>query len=173
MLGGVDGGAEFLRQRHAAAGALGSAFLGAGGRAKLLLYLLFEHQTSVDRAMPLRLLVYMAEIWLDHERREGLPVPPVIPFVLHQGPEPWNVPVQFAEIVAVPDGLTEQIRPFVPAFEHGLLDLSRYNPATQESDATLRTVLQLMKLVRERDRIEEFWEWLATEPNPLSEDSCS
>ena len=62
----------------------------AGGT-DLLLYLLFEHQTSVDQAMPLRLLAYQVEILLSHHGRHGLPLPPVLCFVLNQGPDAWTV----------------------------------------------------------------------------------
>ncbi|HWB04906.1 MAG TPA: Rpn family recombination-promoting nuclease/putative transposase [Verrucomicrobiales bacterium] len=135
----------------------------AGGQ-KLLLYLLFEHQTTVDRAMPLRLLGYLTEIWIEHERTEGLPLPPVIPFVLHQGPDSWNVSTHFTDLVDAPQEIAEALRPFLPSFEYGLLDLSRFEPALQESYPLLRVVLQLMKLARDQQRVEEFWEWLALQP---------
>lgn len=137
------------------------------GEGTVLLYLLFEHQTTVDRAMPLRMLAYLTEIWLAHERSKGLPLPPVIPFVLHQGPDSWVVSRQFADLIAMPTEIAETLRPFLPSFEHGLLDLSCYDPATQESDPALRVVLQLMKLAREQQRMPEFWEWLAKEPVTL------
>ena len=56
-----------------------------------LLYLLLEHQSSVDPLMPLRMLDYVTEILLGHARDIGLPLPVVFPFVLHQGPEQWTV----------------------------------------------------------------------------------
>jgi len=54
---------------------------------EVLLYLLLEHQTSVDNQMPLRLLNYITEVLRQHAETKGLPLPPVLPFVLHQGPE--------------------------------------------------------------------------------------
>ena len=51
-----------------------------GGRGTLL-YLLFEHQSSLDPAMPLRLLGYLMEILTQHHKAHGFPLPPVLPLV--------------------------------------------------------------------------------------------
>lgn len=140
----------------------------AGGE-ELLLYLLFEHQTTVDPAMPLRLLAYMTEIWLAHRKTEGGGWPAILPFVLHQGPERWTVPLNFRDLLTVAPPLAGAMRRFLPSFEYGLLDLSQCNPATEEADATLRVVLQLMKVARQQRRMLEFFEWLAGHLPPLPE----
>jgi predicted transposase/invertase (TIGR01784 family) len=51
------------------------------GDVDALLYLLFEHQSTVDPSMPLRMLGYVFEILLQHHKEHGLPLPPVLPFV--------------------------------------------------------------------------------------------
>ncbi len=48
--------------------------------------------------MPLRLLFYTAEILFKHHKSHGLPLPPVLPFVFHQGPERWNVSTAFDDL---------------------------------------------------------------------------
>ena len=55
------------------------------GGEKVLVYLIFEHQTTVDPGMPLRLLSYMTELWGSLPRMRKGHLPPVIPVVLHQG----------------------------------------------------------------------------------------
>jgi predicted transposase/invertase (TIGR01784 family) len=125
-----------------------------------LLYLLFEHQSSPDPTMPLRLLGYVTQILLQHHKNEGLPLPPVLPFVLHQGPEAWNVSTHFEELFDLPDDLAADILPYLPKFQHALLDLTRFDPSTQEGDACLRAVLQLMKLARNKELL-RFFRWLA------------
>lgn len=127
--------------------------------ARTLLYLLFEHQTSVDPAMALRMLHYVAEILASHEREHGLPLPPVVPFVLHQGPAGWGVSARLEDMFVFPPGTRDAFLPFVPKLEHGLLDLSRFDPSSDEDNARLRVVLNLMKAARER-RVLEFFEWL-------------
>lgn len=131
----------------------------AGGR-ETLLYLLFEHQSTPDPGMPLRLLGYMTEIFLQHQKSKGLPLLPVLPFVFHQGPESWSVSTQFQELFALPDEIASDLLPFLPKFQHALLDLAQFDPAADEDDTRLRVVLQLMKLVRQKELL-RFFKWLA------------
>jgi predicted transposase/invertase (TIGR01784 family) len=128
-----------------------------------LLYLLFEHQSSPDPAMPLRLLAYVSEILFQHHKTKGFPLPPVLPFVLHQGPDAWNISPHFQDLFDLPDELAPDLLPYLPKFQHALLDLSRYEPATAEADTQLRIVLQLMKLVRQRELL-RFFTWFAQFP---------
>jgi predicted transposase/invertase (TIGR01784 family) len=130
------------------------------GGCETLLYLLFEHQSSPDPAMPLRLLGYATEIYTKHHKAHGFPLPPVLPFVFHQGPETWNVSTAFEDLFALPDEIAADLLPFLPKFHHALLDLTRFDPATEEDDTRMRVVLQLMKLARQRELL-RFFQWLA------------
>ena len=130
------------------------------GERETLLYLLFEHQSSPDPVMPLRLLGYVTEIFIQHQKTHGLPLPPVLPFVFHQGPEAWNVSTTFEDLFALPDELAADLLPFLPKFHHALLDLTRFDPDTGEADTRLRVVLQLMKLSRQKELL-RFFRWLA------------
>lgn len=130
------------------------------GDRETLLYLLFEHQSSPDPAMPLRVLGYATEIYTKHYKAHGFPLPPVLPFVFHQGPETWNVSTAFEDLFAIPDELAADLQPFLPKFHHALLDLTRFDPATGEDDTRLRVVLQLMKLARQKELL-QFFQWLA------------
>lgn len=56
--------------------------------------------------------------------------------------------------------LTISLQPFLPKFHHALLDLTRFNPDTDEDAPRLRVVLQLMKLAR-RKELPRFFTWLA------------
>jgi predicted transposase/invertase (TIGR01784 family) len=130
------------------------------GSRETLLYLLFEHQSTVDPTMPLRLLGYVAEIFTQQHKAHGLPLPPVLPFVLHQGPDHWNVSTSFEDLFKLPDDIAADLLPFLPKFHHALLDLSRSDPASEEDDTRLKIVLHLMKLARERQLL-EYFRWLA------------
>ena len=125
-----------------------------------LLYLLFEHQSTVDPTMPLRLLAYITEILTSRFKTHGLPLIPVIPFILHQGPEQWNVSTKFEDLFELPDDLAVSLQPFLPKFDYALLDLSIYDPAQEEDHPQLRIILNLMKLAREQELL-RFFEWLA------------
>lgn len=113
--------------------------------------------------MPLRLLAYMAEIYTRHHKSHGLPLPPVLPFVLHQGPETWNVSTDFADLFQLPPQLAEPLSPYLPKFHHALLDLTSFDPSANENDTSLRVVLQLMKLSRRKELL-RFFQWLAKFP---------
>jgi len=130
-----------------------------GGR-ETRLYLLFEHQSSPDPAMPLRLLGYVMEILTQHHKAHGFPLPPVLPLVLHQGPDAWHVSTAFEDLFELPEDLAPALRPFLPQFRHALLDLTRFDPASEEADTRLRVVLQLMKLARQKELL-RFFKWLA------------
>ena len=53
----------------------------------ILLYCLFEHQSTPDAWMPLRLLRYILAIWEQHRKQNPAAdkQPPVLPLVLYQG----------------------------------------------------------------------------------------
>lgn len=132
------------------------------GEREMKLYLLFEHQTTVDAEMPLRVLGYVLEIVLAHHKRLGLPLPPVLAFVLHQGPERWTVSPCFEDLFELSDAQAAALLPYLPKFRHALLDLTQLDPDRDEDHAQLRMVLQLMKLARQK-RLAEFLVWIADE----------
>lgn len=125
-----------------------------------LFYLLFEHQSTVDSVMPLRMLGYVTEILLHRQKSHCLPLPPVLPFVFHQGPDRWNISTAFEDLFELPDDLATELLPFLPKFHHALLDLTRYDPAHDENQSHLQLILQLMKLTRER-QVLRYFQWLA------------
>lgn len=130
------------------------------GTRETLLYLLFEHQSTPDPAMPLRLLGYMTEIFTRHHQSHGFPLPPVLPMVFHQGPDAWNISTAFEDLFELPEETAPALLPFLPRFQHALLDLTRFDPATGEDDLLLQVVLQLMKLARRKELL-RFFQWLA------------
>ena len=139
------------------------------GNKTILIYLLFEHQSTIDPSMPLRLLGYMVEIWRRY--RESHPtglVPPVIPLVLNQGPSEWTVSTQFedqfrdpkeAEKLGTDQDLTDLL-PYLPKFTHDVFDLPKTEPRTELQDERLRISLYLMQQVRLSQSLQEFFRWL-------------
>ena len=87
----------------------------------LLIYILIEHQSTVDKTMGLRLLSYMVQIW-ESQRREWetakLPenerrLQPILPILFYTGDRPWQVPVSVKTLMDMPEILER----FVPSFD--------------------------------------------------------
>ena len=107
------------------------------------LYVLFEHQSTVDGWMPLRMLTYMVRSW-QREREEGARgLSPIIPLVLHHGAGGWTGATRIAELVEVPADLASPLGRFVPDFELLIDDLTRVS----ESELRSRSMKPLGRLV--------------------------
>ena len=95
-----------------------------GGRPALV-YLLFEHQSTVDAQMPFRLLRYMVKIWDAHLAKypDAVRLPVILPVVLHHGERGWSAAVAFEELLDVDADLLAEVGPYVPRFRFLLDDL--------------------------------------------------
>jgi predicted transposase YdaD len=95
----------------------------------LLLYLLLEHQSSVDRWMALRMLRYVVR-QLERWRQENpgsQVLPLIVPLVMYHGPDgAWTAPRRVEDLFDLPEGEAEQERwrALVPRFEYLLDDLT-------------------------------------------------
>ena len=87
---------------------------------ELLIYILIEHQSTVDVTMGFRVLFYMTQIW-DFQRREwesnNVPksqwrLRPIIPIVFYTGEQRWQTPLTLSAMMDLPDVLSE----FIPKF---------------------------------------------------------
>ncbi|HEX5750112.1 MAG TPA: Rpn family recombination-promoting nuclease/putative transposase [Archangium sp.] len=103
----------------------------------LLLYVLLEHQSSVDSWMALRMLRYVVrqvERWRQ-EHPESTRLPVIIPLVMYHGADGvWTAPRRVEDLFELPGGeeARERWRALVPRFEYLLDDL------TAEREVVLR-----------------------------------
>ncbi len=98
----------------------------AGTGQPVSMYLLFEHQSSPDPWLRLRLLRYCCRIW-EAERRDDpdrSELRPIVPVVFYQGPRGWNHSREFADLF--PEAARSW--PWVPRFAHELLDQTSLEP---------------------------------------------
>jgi hypothetical protein len=97
------------------------------GGGEVLVYVLLEHQSTLERWMVVRLLGYLVRIWerwLDeHAGVECLP--PIVPVVVSHAPGGWRAPVALADAFGVDGETLEALRPHLPLFRMVLDDLSR------------------------------------------------
>jgi len=90
------------------------------------IYLLFEHLSTPDPALALRLLRYMVRIW------EGILVggaspprlPVILPVVLVQHARTWRSRPPSPPCLDLPQGLADALRSFIPEFAFALAQLA-------------------------------------------------
>ena len=108
-------------------------FRGESATDELLIYILIEHQSTVDPMMSFRVLFYMMQIW-DFQRRElesnNIPksvwrLRPIIPIVLYTGEQRWRTPISLDTLMDLPDVLSG----FVPKFDTLFLSVKDTNAA--------------------------------------------
>ena len=101
---------------------------------ELLIYILIEHQSTVDVTMGFRVLFYMTQIW-DFQRREwessNIPKSqwrfrPIIPIVFYTGEQRWQTPLTLSTVMDLPDILSE----FVPEFSAIFLSVKSTDTTT-------------------------------------------
>ena len=110
------------------------------------IYLLFEHQSSEDPRMALRLLSYILRIW-ERFAQNNLPpakLPAVLPVVLAQSKRPWKTSTRLEDLIDLPPAVAHILRPWQPALAYHLLELVRIPyeaiEGTPEGILTLRAL---------------------------------
>ncbi len=101
---------------------------------EVMIYILIEHQSTVDPVMGFRLLFYMCHIW-DQQRQkwvsENVPKSawrfrPIIPVLFYTGEERWQVLPSLETLMDAPEVLTR----FIPRFETLFLDVKSVSDET-------------------------------------------
>jgi predicted transposase/invertase (TIGR01784 family) len=89
------------------------------------IYVLFEHQSTVDPLMPFRMLRYTCRVWerwvAAHPNAKRLPA--VVPVVLYHGRRRWTAARRLREIIDLPAGLASALADHIPELELVLDDL--------------------------------------------------
>lgn len=93
------------------------------GDRSFFVYLLLEFQSTVDRFMALRLLVYLGLLYQDLEKQgdltaEGL-LPPVLPLVLYNGDDAWWAKTELADLI---DSGVPELSAYHPRFRYQVID---------------------------------------------------
>jgi predicted transposase YdaD len=108
----------------------------------LYLYLLIEFQSSVDKYMALRMMVYTGLLYQDLIKRGDVladgRLPPILPIVLYNGSQRWTAATEVADLIPAVPGLVEQ---FKPKLRYLLIDENAY------SDSQLVSVNNLVAAV--------------------------
>jgi predicted transposase YdaD len=135
----------------------------------LLLYVLLEHQSSVDRWMAWRMLRYvvrLGEQWR-REHLEGTRLPVIVPLVMYHGTdEAWTAPRRVEELFDLPEEAEERERwrLLVPRFEYLLDDLTAEREEALKARAgppLVQLAWLLLHYGRTEELAERLLEWVA------------
>ncbi len=101
------------------------------GSERTLVYLLLEHQSTLDPLMPLRMLAYLVRVW---ERHVGNPpkcttLPPVVGVLVTHAPGARTVPAELHALVRPPPHAIPELVPLVPNLRIIVDDLARTSNA--------------------------------------------
>ena len=117
-----------------------------------LIYVLFEHQSTPDPLMALRLFVYVARIFEQRVLRAGSArVPLVVSVVLSHTERPWTGALALDELYDAPRALLDALGPLVPRLSYALEDLTAMSDAEMEAriaDAVVRTTWTVLRDAR-------------------------
>lgn len=109
--------------RHSESDLLFSSTLGTSD---CFVYLLFDHQLALDPWIGLRLLRYQVRIWemwrKGHPEQQRLPV--ILPVVLAQNAELWEIAPRFAALLDIPAAHAADLAEFIPDFTFRLIQLA-------------------------------------------------
>ena len=127
-------------------------------RESCYLYCLFEHQSTPDRWMGLRIFAYKSAIWrhLLRQKPKTTKLPAIYVLVVYSGKKPWTAPLQWKENLAFPPDAAPEIWESEVDFSYQLINLSHLSAEEIRGDVAGRLTLGLMKAALE-DRV---LEWL-------------
>ncbi|WP_040741759.1 Rpn family recombination-promoting nuclease/putative transposase [Nocardia tenerifensis] len=92
------------------------------------IYVLVEHQSSVDRMMALRMLGYLVDIWRYYLRQnpKARTLPPVIPVVVHNNSTgcAWSAETEVYDLIDVEEPARSAMDPWLPRLRFLLDDVA-------------------------------------------------
>ena len=102
---------------------------------------LLEFQSTVDRAMALRMLDYTADLYRDLRRESrSQRHPAVLPIVLYHGNRPWRAREEVAELADPPGAF---LASYQPSQRHFVLDVGGYAGPLPEEHNLMATLIRL------------------------------
>ena len=132
------------------------------GGSEAIIFVLLEHQTSVDGRMAWRVLQYMVrawDFWLRNTESKTAPFPPIIPLVLYHGARRWTAPLDFTELLGIPDELRDEPLLTQPSLRYAVQDLSQVSEDELRGRAMVQMMLLLMRRAHTGDLFSQLPRW--------------
>lgn len=127
------------------------------GNSEVIFYMLLEFQSYVDYSMPIRLFLYMTEIWREtlkntkksEVKSKEFRLPAIIPLVLYNGEYKWTVEKNFKNIISK----SELFGNNIIDFQYILIDINKYE---KEELMQLGNIASAVFLLDQKVDFEEF-----------------
>lgn len=123
-------------------------------------HILFEHQSTEDPWMALRMLRYMVGLWEHLVASGARTLPPVIPVVLHHSERGWRAPTRLRDHVVVDDDLRAVLAPYVPDLEVVVEDVSHLSDDRLTDKAHQASVRLILRALRDARSTADLARWL-------------
>jgi hypothetical protein len=141
-----------------------------GGETYVLI--LLEFQSTIDRFMALRVLVYVGLLWQHlRDAKRLLPdgrLPPVLPIVLYNGEPRWAAPLSLRHLIGLPDD--SPLWEWQPDIRYYMIDEGRYGEANLARREGLMALLFRLETVSDPDHLpvlrDALSAWFAANPAP-------
>ena len=119
------------------------------------LMLLLEFQSTPDRWMALRALVYVGLLWQHLVREKQLPpdsrLPPVLPVVVYNGDPLWAMPLALRELVGLPEDTP--LWRYQPQMRYHLVDEGAFSEDDLAARDTLAALLFRLEASPDPERV--------------------
>ncbi|MFM7038792.1 MAG: Rpn family recombination-promoting nuclease/putative transposase [Planctomycetaceae bacterium] len=110
---------------------------------QVLIYLLFEHKSYIDRAIALQLLEYVLKIQRWRQRNKLNPCV-VVPLLIYHGDAVWDEPTSLRDKVQT----TDDLRSFLPDMQVVFVDLGAMSASAFAKVPELEARIRTLQLVR-------------------------
>lgn len=134
-------------------------------------YFLIEHQSTVDKDMPLRILEYMGEIVrkdkeMQKDKYRNIKekvYPIVVPIVIYTGIRKWNAKTNFAH----KQYQTREYKKFENNLEYNLIDVKEYTfEELLEKKSLLGSIMIMEKCTNKDELVTQIYKIIETIENP-------
>ena len=112
------------------------------------IYILFEHKSYNDASVPLQLLKYILKIWEEKYNSKKNKLPIIIPLVVYNGENKWNIETKLINLIEGIEELPEIMKQYIPTYQYEIYDFSPEEKLGIVGLANLKAILQTTRVAR-------------------------
>ncbi|MGY4687828.1 Rpn family recombination-promoting nuclease/putative transposase [Petrotoga sp. DB-2] len=112
------------------------------------IYILFEHKSYNDPRVLLQLLKYILRIWEEKYNTKTNKLPIIIPLVIYNGENKWNIETKLINLIEGIEELPEIMKQYIPTYQYEIYDFSPEEKLGIVGLANLKAILQTTRVAR-------------------------